>query len=148
MLRFSQRAVPVGHVPSTGNALTGSRSPFPSSITAVTRRMKSGAFSLTMGGRGRVAVTSFGTGTSCSSASVASTAAKFLLITSAPPFAPYVFSIAFLIFAIASSRGSTPEMAKKQVCMITLMRPPMPAACATFAASITQRRSRFSTMPC
>ena len=26
-LRFSQRAVPVGHVPSTGKALTGSRSP-------------------------------------------------------------------------------------------------------------------------
>src|SRR5262245_18345559 len=42
MLRSSHCAVPVGHVPSTGNALTGRRSPLPSSITAVTRRMKSG----------------------------------------------------------------------------------------------------------
>jgi len=39
--------------------------------------------------------------------------------------------IAFLICAIASSLGSTPEMAKKQVCMIVLMRVPMPASRAT-----------------
>jgi hypothetical protein len=29
MLRFSHWVVPVGQVPSTGNALTGSRSPLP-----------------------------------------------------------------------------------------------------------------------
>ena len=57
MLRFSHCAVPVGHVPSTGKALTGSRSPLPASSTAVTRCTKSGARSLTMGGRVRVAVT-------------------------------------------------------------------------------------------
>ena len=34
--------------------------------------------------------------------------------------------MAFLIWAMASSRGSTPEMAKKQVCMMVLMRTPMP----------------------
>ena len=39
--------------------------------------------------------------------------------------------------AIASSRGSTPEIAKKHVCMIVLMRVPMPAAFATAYASIT-----------
>ena len=39
--------------------------------------------------------------------------------------------------AIASSRGNTPLMAKKQVCMTVLMRPPMPAARATSTASIT-----------
>ena len=41
--RFSHRAVPVGNVPSTGSALTGSRSPSPASIRAVTRCTKSGA---------------------------------------------------------------------------------------------------------
>ena len=39
--------------------------------------------------------------------------------------------MAFLICAMASSRGSTPEIAKKQVCMIVLMRPPMPVSFAT-----------------
>ncbi len=43
MLRFSYWAVPVGNVPSTGMALTGSRSPLPSIIMAVTRLTKSGA---------------------------------------------------------------------------------------------------------
>ena len=37
----------------------------------------------------------------------------------------------FLISSIASSRGSTPLMAKKQVCMMVLMRPPMPVFWAT-----------------
>src|SRR4029453_18697604 len=36
MFRFSHFAVPVGQGPSTGKALTGSRSPLPASITAVT----------------------------------------------------------------------------------------------------------------
>src|SRR4029453_7884686 len=40
--RFSHFAVPTGQVPSTGNALTGSRSPLPASITAVTFCTKSG----------------------------------------------------------------------------------------------------------
>ena len=43
MFRFSHFAVPIGHVPSTGKALTGSRSPLPASITAVTFCTKSGA---------------------------------------------------------------------------------------------------------
>ena len=42
-----------------------------------------------------------------------------------------------LIFRMASSRGSTPEMAKKQVCMMVLTRPPMPASAATLSASMT-----------
>jgi hypothetical protein len=36
-----------------------------------------------------------------------------------------------LDLAMASSRGSTPEMAKKQVCMMVLMREPMPVSRAT-----------------
>ena len=48
----------------------------------------------------------------------------------------YVLSMAFLICASASSRGSDPEMAKKHVCMIVLMRPAMPACRATAEASI------------
>ena len=55
--RFSHFAVPIGHVPSTGNALTGSRSPFPARSTAVIRWTKSGASADTSGGRPCVAVT-------------------------------------------------------------------------------------------
>ena len=84
MFRFSHCAVAVGHVPSTGKALTGSRSPLLASITAVTRLTKSGAASDTMGGSARVAVTAAGTLTSWRFASVWSTAAKFLRTTSGP----------------------------------------------------------------
>src|SRR6516225_7806272 len=62
--RFSHLVVPVGQVPSTGKADTGSRSPLPAIITAVTRRTKSGADSDTSGGRPIVAVTRSGTATS------------------------------------------------------------------------------------
>jgi hypothetical protein len=129
--RFSQRLVPVGQVPSTGNALTGSRSPLPAIIKAVTRFTKSGASSATRGGRTRVVVAAFGTATGCRFFRVSSTAAKLRRTISAP-FLPYVFSIACLIFAIASSRGSTPDIAKKQVCMMALTRPPMPVSLATW----------------
>src|SRR5512138_2390952 len=54
--RFSHFEVPVGQVPSTGNAETGRRSPWPASMSAVTRFTKSGADSATAGGR-RVPVT-------------------------------------------------------------------------------------------
>ncbi len=43
--RFSYLVVPVGKVPSTGSALTGSRSPSPAMIRAVTCLTKSGALS-------------------------------------------------------------------------------------------------------
>ena len=69
MLRFSHFAVAIGHVPSTGNALTGSRSPLPASITAVTFWTKSGARSETSGGRPQRALTASGTGISCRCAS-------------------------------------------------------------------------------
>ena len=42
-----------------------------------------------------------------------------------------------LIASIASSLGSTPDSAKKQTCMMVLMRPPMPLSRATLVASIT-----------
>ena len=45
--------------------------------------------------------------------------------------------MASLMRAIASSRGSTPDSAKKHVCMIVLMRVPMPLQRATSSASIT-----------
>ena len=48
MLRFSNRVVPVGNVPSIGNALTGSESPRPSIIMAMTLRTKAGAESGTI----------------------------------------------------------------------------------------------------
>ncbi len=43
--RFSYLVVPVGKVPSTGSALTGSRSPSPAISRAVTDLMKSGTLS-------------------------------------------------------------------------------------------------------
>src|SRR5215472_11371857 len=64
MVRFSHFVVPVGQVPSTGKAETGSRSPLPAIITAVTRWTKSGADSETSGGRHADAVTLSGTDTS------------------------------------------------------------------------------------
>jgi hypothetical protein len=127
--RFSHCAVPVGQVPSTGKADTGSRSPLPSMIVACTRCTKSGACAGTAGRIFRVPV-GWPIDTSKRFSSVWSTAAKLRLTTSAP-FLPYVFSIAFLIWAIASSRGRTPEIAKKQVCMTPLMRLPMPVSSAT-----------------
>src|SRR6266571_707380 len=42
-LRFSQRAVLVGNVPSHGSALTGKRSPRPAIISPSTARTNSGA---------------------------------------------------------------------------------------------------------
>ena len=59
-VRFSTRAVPVGNVPSTGRALTGSRSPSPASMRAVTRCTKSDASGGTGDRRPRVAVTATG----------------------------------------------------------------------------------------
>src|SRR3954471_21852400 len=70
MLRFSQRVVPVGNVPSTGNADTGSRSPLPAIISAVTFLTKSGALSGTIGGSVKREVTWPGTSTSWRFASV------------------------------------------------------------------------------
>ena len=42
-LRFSHCVVPVGKVPSLGNALTGTRSPRPAMISPSTLRTNSGA---------------------------------------------------------------------------------------------------------
>jgi len=49
-----------------------------------------------------------------------------------------------LIAAIASSRGSTPLIAKKHVCMTVFTRPAMPAARATRSASTTNIRTPLS----
>src|SRR5512137_1867467 len=73
MLRFSHWLVPTGHVPSTGKAETGTWSPFPAIMGAVTLRTNSGASAATVGGRRRVEVTCPGTFTSNRWASVVST---------------------------------------------------------------------------
>ena len=64
MSRFSHRAVPVGYVPSAGSALTGSVSPSPAIIRAVTAWTKSGASAGTGGRRSASLVTVSGTVTS------------------------------------------------------------------------------------
>ena len=135
-LRFSHCAVPVGNVPSTGNALTGSSSPWPAIIGPSVIRTKAGASAGTGGTRSKVLVITPGTTTSCRCASDWSIASKFLLTTAAPRFR-YDFSTERLIAVIASSRGSTPEMAKKQGCITVLMRDPIPRSRAILWASIT-----------
>ncbi len=87
MLRFSHCVVAVGHVPSTGKAETGSRSPWPAMIMAVTRCTNSGAAAGTAGGRACGEVAASGTRTSKSPSSARSTAAKLRLRTSGPFFA-------------------------------------------------------------
>src|ERR1700739_399366 len=54
----------------------------------------------------------------------------------------------FLISEMASSRGSTPLMAKKHVCMMVLMRPPIPVWRATSYPSITKNFSCLSVICC
>ncbi len=136
MLRFSNRAVPVGKVPSIGKALTGRRSPLPSIIIRVTRRMKSGSPSESAWTRSGMPLTAAGIGTSRKAAIAPSTAAKFRSSTTSPR-RPYVLAIAFLICSIAFSGGRIPATAKKQVCITVLIRPPSPAWRATLSASTT-----------
>ncbi len=57
-MRFSQRVVAEGNVPSTGILETGSPSPSPTMMGAMTSLTKSGAWSDTGGGISRVEVTS------------------------------------------------------------------------------------------
>ncbi len=59
MARFSHLVVPVGKVPSTGSALTGSRSPSPAIRRAVTVCTKSGAWSGTIARSAAPAPTGF-----------------------------------------------------------------------------------------
>ena len=54
----------------------------------------------------------------------------------------------FLMASIASSLGSTPDSAKKQTCMMVLMRPPMPLSFATLVASITNNFAFFASKDC
>ena len=48
----------------------------------------------------------------------------------------------------ASSRGSTPEMAKKQACRTVFVRPGSPASRATASASMANSRNRRSMISC
>src|SRR5579859_4695584 len=127
MLRLSHFEVPVGNVPSGGRALTGKPSPCPEIIAARTSRTNEGAREETGGRILKLLEACFGTCTSWRLARVASTAAKFLCTTASPSF-PYDFLMEDLIAAMASSRGSTPLMAKKQVCMMVFMREPIPVS--------------------
>ena len=54
---LTELVVPVGQVPSGGKALTGSPSPWPAIIAAVTRLTKSGASSGISAGDSRIDVT-------------------------------------------------------------------------------------------
>ena len=147
MLRFSYWVVPEGYEPSTGSAETGRSSPRPMSILAVTSRTNFGAFSGTAASRPCVLVAFAGTFTWWRWAIDSSTAAWFFVTISAD-FLPYVFVMAFLTASMATWRGSTPEIAKKQVCRTVLVRRPRPTARATSVASIVYRLMPRSMIFC
>jgi hypothetical protein len=134
--RFSQRAVPVGNVPSTGSALTGNRSPSPASSRPVIRLTKSGAASGIGRRRCEPPSTRSGTGSGASASSARSIAA-WLRSTTAGPRLPYASAMASLSATVASSRGNTPDSAKKHGCITVLIRPPSPTSRATRWASMT-----------
>ena len=129
--RFSYLAVPVGNVPSTGSAETGSRSPSPAISSAVTRLTKSGASSgmacSTPGGgrhRRRDVDAVQGGERRVDRREVA-------LDDRPTPRCRRSFSTDALMWPIASSAGSTPARAKKHGCMTVLMRLPICASRAT-----------------
>ncbi len=144
--RFSKRVVPVGKVPSTGKALTGSWSPRPAMRTAVTFLTKSGASSGTTGGIGVPLATA--PSVTLPSRSIERSMAAKLRSTMAWPRLAYVFSTKSLIRAMASCGGRTSARWKKHGCMIVLMRLPMPTSVATAKASITQRSIALSMSCC
>src|SRR5512135_669647 len=78
MFLFSYWVVPVGQVPSSGMADTGSESPWPEMILAVTSLTNSGASRGTGGCIFFVLVAFFGTGTSTMLCRARSTAALFI----------------------------------------------------------------------
>jgi hypothetical protein len=84
IVRRSTLAVPVGNMPSGGIALTGSRSPSPASMRAVTRWTKSVLPAGTTGRRRRPESAAAPTGTACRLASVVSTAATLRSTITAP----------------------------------------------------------------
>jgi hypothetical protein len=112
--------VPTGQVPSTGNALTGKRSPLPASSTEVTRRTKSGAPDGTIGGRRRGDVAAAGTGTSFRCKAARAMAERLRRTTSSPRL-PNDLCTDARISSSAASRGRTPESAKKHACITVLM---------------------------
>src|SRR5690606_21634261 len=82
--RFSHWAEPLGQVPSTGRAETGSWSPSPAIRRDETSRTNSGAPAGTGGRMATVLVAAPGTGTSASAATDWSTAVKFFSTTISP----------------------------------------------------------------
>ena len=80
-LRKIHEGTAVEKEPSTGSALTGRRSPSPSSMRAVTRRTKSGAPGGTIGRRRLDVVADAGTAMRCRAGRVASMAARLASTT-------------------------------------------------------------------
>ena len=84
ILRFSQRVVPIGQVPSGGRAETGSASPSPASMAAVTVLTKSGAASETTGGRFGLLASTCCNGTSASDSRARASACQLRSTSSWP----------------------------------------------------------------
>ena len=84
ILRFSQRVVPTGQVPSGGSAETGRASPSPASIAAVTVLTKSGALSETTGGRCALWLSTSCSGTSASESRASASACQLRSTSSWP----------------------------------------------------------------
>ena len=143
--RFSKRAVPVGKVPSSGSAETGSRSPLPSSSSAVTRSHEVGR----VGRHDRPAAASSrsaGAGHLHRAQRLerALDRGEVALHHGRPALRVAPSRSSARIAASACSRGSTPESAKKQGCITVLMRPGHAAPRARRGRpSITQSSSRL-----
>ena len=145
--RFSYFVVPVGNVPSTGSALTGSRSPSPAISRAVTSRTKSGAVSGTSDAIGRRRADGpqgdpaqpldrqVDRGEVALDDGVAALRVGLLHEVLDPRRSP-------------RRPAARPTRWKKQGCMTVLMRLPMPISAATAIASITHRSICFSTSWC
>ena len=139
MLRFSHCVVPVGKVPSTGKALTGSRVALAGDDhwRGDVLHEGSGASAGTTGGMSSALVIWAGTLTSVQPGEGRVDGRVVALDDASPLLA--VGLLDRVLDAPRSPRrvGSTSLSAKKQVCMTVLMRPPMPASLATCTASIT-----------
>jgi hypothetical protein len=131
MLRFSHCVVPVGKVPSRGMALTGRSSPSPGDDARGKFLTKSGAAAGT-GGRMSKGGGGFGRNLHFERqvAQRGIHGGEVLLHHGLAALAVGLLD-GVLDGGDGFSRGSTPLMAKKQVCMMVLMRPPMPVFLAT-----------------
>mmetsp|Transcript_7014 Transcript_7014/g.22519 ORF Transcript_7014/g.22519 Transcript_7014/m.22519 type:complete len:216 (-) Transcript_7014:502-1149(-) len=147
MPRFSNWEVPKGTRPPGSKVLTGRSPPLRplqgpwifsanSAAAAMAAFLGAALTARTRGVGSNASAQASGTGTSTMPPRLASTPAIFIC-TTLSPFFPYIFWMLFLSKSTASSMSMTPLSLKKTVCMIMLMRLPMPTSTPILVASMT-----------